>query len=192
MAFRHIILAAFVATSMAGAARAAPGPSCAIPAWAAHARQEPRGAIAVFAGPIQPSRVVGWLHEAVDAGGERTPAEFTIDAVSGDMALVSGVMRPVARPDGVTLEAMPGSGWIRAELVAFVAQTGVGRSAPESSAPPVLYGTDWFTPARWERIVACAPGWAAIRMTAAEGGQTVWVRGLCGNPFTTCDAVQGD
>lgn len=168
-------------------ARGEPDGACGIEAWARD------GGVALHPAADPASPPLALLRTARDpATGERMSVEFTILEVRGGMARVSALRVPVLREGALVTEDSPLAGWVPADAVAFVAQTTQGFAEPHPGAARRATGPDWLTPSRWDRVVACRPGWAAVRLAPAEGGATLWVRGLCGNPFTTCDGVAGD
>ncbi|MEZ5716480.1 MAG: hypothetical protein R3D85_15830 [Paracoccaceae bacterium] len=175
-------------TGLAATGAAADG-ACHIPAWS---DPDVPGEPPVHAAPSADSPVLGHAPRPgpnSDIAG--FGADFTVTALRDGWARIADVADPDsgrAGPDG----------WIDARLVTFVAQTQVAFAAPDPAAPPVWTGDQWPVTGA---LLECRGAWALLRFTpvtlvegdwVAGAPVTGWVRGICGNQWTTCDGLNGD
>jgi hypothetical protein len=169
-----------MATCLAGQAMAQTACS-----FEAYTLADPAVEVQIMDGPSADATVLGIAPQFQPEGEDLIfGAEFTVTGMQDGWARVRNVTdwnRDATAPDG----------WIRGDLIRFVAQTETAFAWPDAGSAVIWQSTDIWPTAF--ALHDCVGDWAEISFRDDEP-QTVtgWVRGICGVQETSCDGVQGD
>lgn len=184
----------------AAVAGASPGGLCMVKAFSKDL--DPNG-LNVRKSPSVDAEIVGKLPrwKAPDLGPDSRSTinapMFTVVEVRDGWARINGVEIAGGTNSADTASAdyaaSPIEGWISSKMVGFAPQTQVGFARPDPASAIVLAdrsGLDSI-PIR-PGLLGCAGEWLQVEFATKPSAKRAWIRGICGDPSTTCDGVEGD